>query len=338
MSFSADVKAELVRYESKGRHCRIAELAAVIAFAGRLTGSQECAERLADSAEHAGHLTGSQGHAALQVDTENNGLARKFLTLVRQVFGFEVELEVVGSVSRRGNRQRNYRVQVCGSEKVEKMLHTLRMIDDNGRVTVKDELVNGLLVQRNCCQRAFIRGAFLSAGSISDPGKSYHFEIVCASAGKAGQLQSMINSFGVDSKVVERKRHYVVYLKEGSQIVDILNVMEAHKALMDLENVRILKNMRNNVNRQVNCETANINKTVNAAVRQIEDIQYIKERIGLEKLPANLRETAQMRLEYPEASLLELGSYLTPPVGKSGVNHRLRKISKVAENLKTKGD
>lgn len=318
MSFSANVKAELVRYESKGRHCQIAELAAIIAFAGRLLNGPE--------------------QTALQMDTENNGLARKFLTLVRQIFGYEVELEVVGGVSRRGNRQRNYRVQVCGSEKVEKILRVLRMMDENGRVTVKDELVNGLLVQRSCCKRAFIRGAFLSSGSISDPGKSYHFEIVCSSDGRAAQLQSMINSFDMDSKVVERKRHYVVYLKEGSQIVDILNVMEAHKALMDLENVRILKNMRNNVNRQVNCETANINKTVNAAVRQIEDIQYIKERIGLEQLPANLREMARARLEYPEASLTELGSYLTPPVGKSGVNHRLRKISKVAENLKTKGD
>lgn len=318
MSFSADVKAELVRYESKGRHCQIAELAAIIAFAG--------------------HLLNGPEQTVLQMDTENNGLARKFLTLVKQIFGYEVELEVIGGVSRRGNRQRNYRVQVCGSEKVEKILQILRMMDEDGRVTVKDELVNGLLVQRSCCKRAFIRGAFLSSGSISDPGKSYHFEIVCTSALKAAQLQSIINSFDVDSKVVERKRHYVVYLKEGSQIVDILNVMEAHKALMDLENVRILKNMRNQVNRQVNCETANINKTVNAAVRQIEDIQYIKEQIGLEKLPSNLREMAQVRLEYPEASLIELGSYLTPPVGKSGVNHRLRKISKVAENLKTKGD
>ena len=135
----------------------------------------------------------------------------------------------------------------------------------------------------------------------------------------------------MDAKIVERKKHYVVYLKEGSQIVDILNVMEAHVALMNLENVRILKEMRNSVNRKVNCETANISKTVNAAVKQVEDIVYLRDTVGLNSLPENLREMAELRLEYPEAPLKELGTYLNPPVGKSGVNHRLRKISMIAE-------
>ena len=126
----------------------------------------------------------------------------------------------------------------------------------------------------------------------------------------------------------------MVYLKEGSQIVDMLNVMEAYVALMNLENVRILKEVRNTINRKVNCETANINKTVNAAVKQVEDIELIRERIGLDNLPENLREMALLRLEYPEATLKELGNYLEPPVGKSGVNHRLRKLSAIAEDLK----
>ena len=139
----------------------------------------------------------------------------------------------------------------------------------------------------------------------------------------------------MDAKIVERKKHYVVYLKEGSQIVDILNVMEAHVALMELENVRILKEMRNSVNRQVNCETANISKTVNAAVKQLEDITFIRDHAGLDSLPDNLREMALLRLEHPEAPLKELGTYLNPPVGKSGVNHRLRKISEIAEEMQT---
>lgn len=196
------------------------------------------------------------------------------------------------------------------------------------------DTVNGILIQQNCCRRAFVRGAFLVGGSISDPNKSYHFEIVCRTTPQAEQLRDVINTFGMDAKIVARKKYQVVYLKEGAQIVDILNVMEAHVALMNLENVRILKEMRNSVNRKVNCETANISKTVNAAVKQVRDIEYIRETAGLSSLPDNLREMALLRLEYPDAPLKELGTYLNPPVGKSGVNHRLRKISEIADELR----
>ena len=140
--------------------------------------------------------------------------------------------------------------------------------------------------------------------------------------------------FGVDAKIVERKKHYVVYLKEGAQIVDMLNVMGAHVALMNLENVRILKEMRNSVNRKVNCETANISKTVNAAVRQVEDIQLIVEKQGMSSLPENLQEIARVRMENPDMPLKELGALLTPPIGKSGVNHRLRRIGEIADRLR----
>lgn len=207
----------------------------------------------------------------------------------------------------------------------------VKMWDEENKVPQVTGETDGMLTQQSCCKRAYIRGAFLAGGSISNPSKSYHFEVVCQQMAQAVQLQEMINSFGMDAKIVERKKHYVVYLKEGSQIVDILNVMEAHVALMNLENVRILKEMRNSVNRKVNCETANISKTVNAAVKQVEDIIYLRDTIGLDSLPENLREIAKLRLEYPEAPLKELGTYLETPVGKSGVNHRLRKISMIAE-------
>ena len=185
-----------------------------------------------------------------------------------------------------------------------------------------------------CCRRAYIRGAFISVGSVNDPEKNYHMEFVLANASSAEQLKDLINSFGLDAKVVERKEHFVVYLKEGEQIVDLLNIMEAPLALMDLENVRIMKEMRNDINRKVNCETANLNKVVGAAVKQLEDIEYIEEKIGLSSLPEQLEEIARLRLEYPDKSLKELGSFLSTPVGKSGVNHRLRKISNIAEALR----
>ena len=196
------------------------------------------------------------------------------------------------------------------------------------------KLGNTMILQRNCCKRAFIRGAFLTSGSISDPQKGYHFEIVCPDEEKAQQLQEIIRSFHIDAKIVLRKKSYVVYVKEGAQIVDILAVMEANVALMDLENIRILKEMRNSVNRKVNCETANINKTVNAAVKQVEDIRLIERKAGFESLSEGLGEIARLRLQYPEATLKELGMMLNPQVGKSGVNHRLRKLSMIAEELR----
>ena len=196
------------------------------------------------------------------------------------------------------------------------------------------EAIQGLYLEKMCCKRAFIRGAFMASGSMSDPNKAYHFEIVCRTPEQAQRLQELMAEFETEPKIIERKNHYVVYLKDGSQIVDMLNVMEAYVSLMNLENVRILKEMRNSVNRQVNCETANINKTVNAAVKQIADIELIRDVIGFDNLPAPLREMAQVRLENREAPLKDLGAYMNPPVGKSGINHRLRKLAAIAEDLR----
>lgn len=193
--------------------------------------------------------------------------------------------------------------------------------------------VDSRLVQRSCCRRAFLRGAFLCVGSISDPEKGYHLEFVCTGESKARQLQQLIQEFGIDARIVIRKKYHVVYVKEGAGIVDLLNVMGAHVSLMNLENLRILKEMRNSINRRVNCETANITKTVNAANRQIEDILYLRDHYGLQKLPPALRRMAEVRLEYPDAPLKELGQYLEPPVGKSGVNHRLRRLSELAQQV-----
>ena len=169
---------------------------------------------------------------------------------------------------------------------------------------------------------------------MSDPEKSYHLEFVCSIREQAGQLKDIIREFQIDAKSVRRKKYEVVYLKEGSGIVDLLNVMGAHVSLMNLENLRIVKEMRNSVNRKVNCETANLNKTVSAAVRQMEDIRYIEQRKGLQELSEGLEEIARLRLEHPDASLKELGDMLSPQVGKSGVNHRLRKLSLMAEQLR----
>lgn len=312
MSFSGSVKEELLGCIDNARHCRIAEVAAVLAFDGEIV-------RL------------PSGEIDLRVSSENESLVRKYFTLLEKTFTMKDGVSIDDRITKKNNR---FVVELEEPESTVKILQAVKLLGNDRTPQVSDALVNQMVVQRNCCRRAFIRGAFLCAGSISDPEKFYHFEIVCGSKAKAVQLMELIQSFEVDAKIVQRKKYYVVYVKEGAQIVELLGIMGAGVSLMNLENVRILKDMRNTVNRKVNCETANINKTVNAAVKQVEDILYIRDTAGLDSLPENLEETALLRLEYPQASLKELGALLSTPVGKSGINHRLRKICSIANELR----
>ena len=315
MSFSSKVKEELSRQISPARHCQIAEIAAIISLCGKIQIDEN-------------------DRYCIKINTENVAVARKYFTLLKKTFNISTDV-----VIRRNDylrRNQTYGVAVTEDEEARRVLLATKLMNDQGEIGENLSVVKNLVIQNQCCRRAFLRGAFLAAGSISDPERFYHFEIACTTEAKAKQLQSIISTFNLDARIVVRKKYFVVYIKEGSQIVDILNVMEAPVALMELENIRILKEMRNSVNRQVNCETANINKTVSAAVKQIEDITYIRDTIGFDSLPENLEEIARARLERPEATLKELGEVLDPPVGKSGVNHRLRKLSILAEDLREK--
>ncbi len=317
MSFSSKVKDELSRQVNPARHCQIAEIAAILSLCGKIKIS-------------------GQDHFSIEIHTENVAVARKYFTLLKKTFNIGTDVSI-----RRGaylKRNRTYIVAVREHEDAIRVLQATKLLDEHGEVSENLSVVRNVVVQNTCCRRAFIRGAFLASGSISDPEKFYHFEIVCATNAKAEQLKELIATFDIEAKIVVRKKYYVVYIKEGSQIVDILNVMEAPVALMELENIRILKEMRNSVNRQVNCETANINKTVSAAVKQMDDIRYIQTTIGLDGLPDNLREMALVRLELPDATLKELGEALNPPVGKSGVNHRLRKLGILADDLRERSE
>ena len=183
-------------------------------------------------------------------------------------------------------------------------------------------------------KRAFLRGAFIASGSFTDPQKSYQFELVTEHLWQAEELQGLMADFGIHARIMERRERYVVYLKDGPAIVDILNVIGAHKALMEFENIRILKEMRESVNRQVNCETANINKAVAASMKQLQDIELIDRAVGLEHLDENLKQICMIRRQNPDVALSELGNLITPPLGKSGVNHRFRKLSRMAEEIR----
>ncbi len=315
MSFSGKVKDELGGKLPAARHCQIAELAAIFALNGTYRESR-------------------RGRAWLEIRTENLTVARKSYMLIECAFHQPVQIRV-----RNHNvhgKAREYFVLVTDAKAVDVVLKTMKVRNEQGNR--RGGMIVGLhrLIQNSCCKRAFLRGAFLAVGSLTDPHKAYHLEFAVFSDTLAELIREEMAFFGVEAKIAQRKRYRVVYIKEGAQIADLLNVVEAHRALMEFENIRIVKELRNSVNRQVNCETANISKTVTAAARQIEDIRYIECNMGLRKLAKGLREMAELRLEYPDVSLQELGQMLTPPIGKSGVNHRLRRLGNIANGLREK--
>ncbi|AOY74779.1 DNA-binding protein WhiA [Clostridium formicaceticum] len=315
MSFSANTKSELARIFPEEHCCKLAELAALIRMSGTL------------------QLTGLK-KINLRINTENPSTARKIFKYIKKLF--EIHTEVMIRRNSRLKKNNYYMMMIShamGSVAILKKVGILK--EDNRSFDITYEVPMELLT-KPCCKRAYLRGAFLGGGSISAPEKTYHLEFVTNSLQHSENLKDLINEFNLNAKTVERKGSYVVYIKEGDQVVDVLNIIGAHKALLDLENIRIYKQMRNDINRIVNCETANLSKTVNASMRQIENIEYIRDTIGIHGLPEGLREIAELRLNYQEASLKELGQMVNPAIGKSGVNHRLRKIEEIAKRLQMK--
>lgn len=303
MSFSSQVREELLKVEPEARHCQLAELAAIFACCGQ--------------------LPAVDGKRRLSFQSENLLLLKKCFTLLGKSFNI-----ICGEMDKEGKFP-----DIEDQNEVFGILQGLKLIDTSG-VFSRTDIVSPLLLRSSCCRRACMRGFFLAMGSMSDPEKSYHLEFVCKSPEQAAQLIELAAGFSLELHGITRKNHSVVYIKEGSGVVDLLNIMGAHLSLMEMENLRILKEMRNSINRQVNCETANINKTVTASSRQIEDIVLIQKVYGFSYLNDNLREMAQVRLEHPDAPLQELGRFLNPPVGKSGVNHRLRRLSEIAGEIR----
>ncbi len=304
-----------MRQESPARHCGIAEFAAIFML---------CGEK----------KEGVFGRPYLQIDTENLTVAKKSYMLLRNTFQAKTEVAVRNHNIRSSGV--SFSLIVKGHRDVARILKAVKIMDENGNIWGSFQKIHHRIVQNTCCKRAYLRGTFLAAGSVINPEKAYHLEMAVFSRQYAEQLGELVAEFGIDAKIVERKKYQVLYMKEGSQIVDFLNVIGAHIALMELENVRIVKEVRNSVNRQVNCETANINKTVAAATKQIEDIKYLQCKMGFSQLADRLREVAELRLDYPDCSLQELGRMLPVPISKSGVNHRLRKISRLAGQLREK--
>ena len=313
MSFSSDVKNELEKQVSSARHCQLAELSAILMNAGLV----KCLEN---------------GVYSVYLLEDSERVSRKFFTILKKAFN--IGDDVLLDSDRITSNGKAYRLAVRGGAEVATILKALHVVDEDGMVRDQNLGINQMLIMKSCCKRAFLRDTFLCIGSISDPSKSYHLEFACNQERFAKDLKAVIDSFDIDARIIKRKKYYVVYIKASTSIVDLLNVMEAPVSLMNMENERIVKEMRGAINRRVNCETANITKTVNAASRQTTDILYLRDHYGFENLPEILRDMAEARLQYPDATLLELGKCLDPPVGKSGVNHRLRKLSELAEKVR----
>lgn len=331
MSFSGEVKEELMKHTPAARHCQLAELASILHFCGSHTAPEG-----GNNLQREEKKSSSAGEKLL-IQAENEAVIRKCFTLLKKTFNINTSVNEkrVGKSQKAGAKPRAYEIELTDSSQIKQVLQATKFMDGEGHLREMKAPVSTILIKNSCCQRAFLRGAFLASGSMSDPGKSYHLEIVCTNLFQAEQIQSILLSFEVEARIVQRKKYQVVYMKDGTGISDFLNIVEAHVSLMNFENFRIVKEMRNSVNRRVNCETANIGKTVNASTRQAEDILLLQQKYGFENLPESLREMAEVRLAYPDAPLRELGEYLDPPVGKSGVNHRLRKLGELADKVRS---
>lgn len=315
MSFSVQVKNELARVVSDNPKVQLSELSALIRMSGTLK------------------LMGFN-KLSFVITTENPAIARKVFTLIKNCFGITVEIQV----NKQSNLKKNntYILSVNYDQGANDILEKVGILEREGDTLRWVSTIPKDLITKQEGRRAYLRGAFLGSGSISDPGKMYHLEISTVNIELSEKLKKLLNSYKLNAKIVTRKNNNVVYIKESEHITDLLNLMGAYNALMYLEDVKIKKQMRNDVNRLVNCETANLNKTVETSMRQVECINYIIEKQGLDYLPENLHEIALLRVENPDMSLKELGEIMDKPLGKSGVNHRLKKIEFIAEELKEK--
>ena len=325
MSFTDKVKQELIRQLPAARHCRAAQLAALFFFCGRLKHTES-------------------GARILVLQSEKEAVCETAAQLMSRLFHV-AEGELIRE-DHTAKKTSKYILRVSDGGLIDEILKTTGLIpagadrpletaatSEPGRLVYENE--SSAVPAKSCCRKAALQGAFLAAGTMSDPERSYHFEIVCNTEETAAAMVQLIRSLGARASCTRRGRNWPVYVKEGGRIADVLSLMGARVSMMDFENARILREVRGGINRKVNCETANIRKTADASAQQIRAIRLLQKEGRLPELPGTLDETAKLRLQYPTATLEELGQLHDPPIGKSGINHRLRRLSALAEELRS---
>ncbi|MFQ3726702.1 DNA-binding protein WhiA [Staphylococcus equorum] len=308
MSFASEMKNELTRIEVDEENAK-AELSALIRMNGALSLSNQ--------------------QFVINVQTENATTTRRIYSLIKKVFNVEVELLVRKKMKLKKNNIYICRIKVRARE----------ILDELGilKSGVFTHEIDEALIHDDEMRRSYLRGAFLAGGSVNNPEtSSYHLEIFSLYEDHSEGITQLMNKYELNAKHLERKKGSIAYLKEAEKISDFLSLIGGYQALLKFEDVRIVRDMRNSVNRLVNCETANLNKTVSAAMKHVESIRLIDQEIGLDNLPERLREIAKLRVEHQEVSLKELGEMMTSGnISKSGVNHRLRKLNEMADKLRT---
>lgn len=293
-SFASEIKREICNVPIKAPCCSVAELAGVICYAGIVKNNK------------------------LYVKTEASFVAKRLYRLAR------ICLDVKGEVIKSGNTRKTYKIELADGAKIAEVMQKLK-INENG---LEDNAL-----EKFCCKKAFLRGAFLASGSCNDPKKSYHLEITSNSENKAEYLKILLDQMGINAGVLTRRNNKVVYIKDSDGISDIVGYIGATNSMMEIQRVKIYKVFKNNITRTINLESANINKYSNAAADQRRIIKKIQDHIGLDSLESSLRELAILRLEN-ECPLKELGTMMSKPLSKSGVNHKIKKLYEIAQSIK----
>ncbi|QGU00360.1 Sporulation transcription regulator WhiA [Candidatus Syntrophocurvum alkaliphilum] len=307
INFSNEVKNELARIMPEKDCCKKAEAAAILNSSGYILNTNE---------------------TILRIVNENVAAARKVFKILKE--SYDLKSTVVIDNRKRFKKNKVYIIDTILNKENINVLANFNILNDNCKINNK---INWRLVGKKCCKRAYIRGLFLVRGFVNKPEGSYHLEIVCNDTKLAHDSKRLLAKCDIEARLTERKSNIIIYLKESEKIVDLLRIIGANKALLEFENVRIIKSMRNNVNRQVNCETANLAKTVDASLRQIELIKKVIDRHGVDIFPLGIKELAMLRIDYPDSTLKELGNMMSPPLTKSGTAYRMRKLERICEQL-----
>ncbi len=306
LTFSNAVKNELARLLPETECCRQTELAALVRACGRIG------------------IAGA-GRLSCTLSTDHPGVARKIIRLIKSGFGLTTVTMVMRR--RRLRKNLNYTIKIPQQDGLLQLLAFAGVVDRDGNLSEWGEIPN---LEQDHCRRAYLRGTFLGTGWISPPERQHHVEMSTISTEAADALGQLLFRFGIPVRMLSRKEVLILYLKEAGQIARFLNVVGAHDALLRYEDVRALKEMKNLVNRQVNAETANLSKTVEASARQVEALSRIQASGTLKGLNPGLLELAKLRLSHPDASLKELGEMCNPPASKSAINHRMRQLMQLA--------
>ncbi len=315
MSFSLDVKNELARVAPDKKCCMLAEIAGFIRMCGTIS------------------FVGG-GKMKLMLITENPAITRHYKKLIKDYFDVDATTEVGESVSIKKSKVYVLTLDDRENQKAEPILRETGILLIREGMNYLSDGIYGNIIKSKCCRKSYLRGIFLSSGTMSDPQKAYQLEYICNSEVLAADVRKLINSFvNLSPKVMARGKNFIVYLQEAEQVGDMLNIMGAHNQFFAFENIRMMKNAREMANRIANCDNANMDKTLNAAEKQTAAINKINELKGIAFLPEKLRDVAQLRLSHPDATLQELADMMTPPMKKSGLNHRIQKIMEIAEKL-----